>query len=337
MSDDDGDPNAGETRAPATSTESIERSAVVGAGIMGHGIAFAYATGGHEVALYDVDEDALDEAHVRIADAAATFVDAGRLDAAAADRALDRIDYHTEFADAVEGVDLVTEAAPEDVDVKRETFARLDEHAPADAILASNTSGLSITELAGEVSDPGRVLGTHWFNPPHIVPLVEVVHGDETDQEVVRTVHAELERIGKTPVEVKRDVPGYVGNRIQIAMAYEALSLLEAGVADAEAIDRAVKAGFGFRLPILGIFEKIDHSGLDVHHAVEEYLLPELDRGTEPSAVLAERVENGDLGLKTGRGIYEWDRPERDVYAERDRRLLELLETYEESVGREQS
>lgn len=310
----------------------INRSAVIGAGTMGHGIALAYAMGGHEVALYDVDPDVLEAACNQITDVATTFVEAGHLTADAAGAAQNRIDYEPSFADAVNGADLVTEAAPEDIAIKRETFAQLDEHAPAGAVLTSNTSGLSITELADEVTDSGRVLGTHWFNPPHIVPLVEVVHGEGTDQEVAAAVYDELDRIGKTPVEVKKDIPGYIGNRIQLAMAYEAFSLLERGVADAEAIDRAVKAGFGFRLPVLGIFEKADHSGLDVHYAVEKCLMSELDCGTEPSSVLAERVEQGELGLKTGRGIYEWDRPASEVSAERDRQLLDLLVTCENTL-----
>jgi 3-hydroxyacyl-CoA dehydrogenase len=307
----------------------FERSAVLGAGVMGHGIAFAYALGGHEVTLFDVDPDALAEARHLIDRTAETFVDTGSLERATVADARDRLGYTDDFAAAVEGVDLVTEAVPEEMALKRETFDRLDEQAPDDAILATNTSGLSITALAERVTEPERVAGTHWFNPPHIVPLVEVIRGDETADATVDLLYDELDRIGKTPVEVKEDIPGYIGNRIQSAMVYEAFSLLERGVADAEAIDRVVRAGFGFRLPILGIFEKVDHSGLDVHLAVEEYLLPELDRGTEPAQVTTELVEQGKLGLKTGEGVYEWDRPAEEVYAERDRRLLEVLDVYE--------
>lgn len=319
-------PEATPDSAPAPA---FERSAVLGAGVMGHGIAFAYAIGGHEVTLFDIDPDALAEARRLIDRAAETFVETGYLDHDAVETARDRIAYTDEFPAAVAGADLVTEAVPEEMALKRETFDRLDQHAPDDAILATNTSGLSITALADRVTEPERVVGTHWFNPPHVVPLVEVIHGEETADTTVEVVYDELERIGKTPVEVKEDIPGYVGNRIQTAMVYEAFSLLDRGVADAEAIDRVVKAGFGFRLPILGIFEKVDHSGLDVHLAVEEYLLPELDRGTEPSELTKELVEQGKLGLKTGEGIYEWDRPAEEVYAERDRRLLEVLDTYE--------
>ena len=311
-------------------TTGIDRVAVVGAGTMGHGIALAYALGGHPVSLFDISEEALETARGRIDSALETFVDHGALPVDEAERVRERIAYETEFEAAVEGTDLVTEAVVEDADVKRETFERLDAHAPADAILATNTSGLSITDLSTAVDDPGRVVGTHWFNPPYVVPLVEIVHGEHTDAQVAERAYDALDAVGKTPVTVEKDVPGFIGNRIQLAMTYEAYSLLDRGVASAEAIDRAVKAGFGFRLPILGIFEKVDHSGLDVHHDVESYLMPDLDRGTEPNPVVTRLVERGDLGLKTGKGVYDWsDADPEEVFERRDRLLLDQLSVYE--------
>lgn len=323
---------ASDTEASAASEriEGIERVAVIGAGTMGHGIALAYAMGGHDVTVFDVDEAALERARGNVRSGLGSFVDAERLAEADSRSIADRIGYETGFERAVEGSDLVTEAVPEDIDLKRETFSRLDETAPPDAILATNTSGLSITEIGGVVANPSRVLGTHWFNPAHVVPGVEVIRGAETADDVVERTTALLEAIGKTPVAVERDVPGFIGNRIQLAMMYEAFALLEDGVADAETIDRAVKSTFGFRLPATGVFEKADQSGLDVHHDVTEYLVPDLDRGTEPHDVLAALVENGDLGVKTGKGIYDWSgRDIDDLNAERDRELLALLEAYE--------
>lgn len=316
-----------------TPPDALDRIAVIGAGTMGHGIAFAYATGGHDVTLYDADPDALDAARESIEDAAGTFVEAGRLGREEADDAVARVEPHGALPDAVGDADFVVEAVTEAMDVKREVFAELDAHAPGRAILASNTSGLSITGIAEAVSEPARVVGTHWFAPPHVVPLVEVVRGEHTADAAMDATYDSLDALGKTAIRVERDIPGFVGNRIQLAMIYEAFSLLERGVATAEEIDRAVKAGFGFRLPILGIFEKADHSGLDVHHAVETYLLPDLDRGTEPKELLTELVEDGRYGLKTGRGIYEWDRPTSEVFAERDRDLLAMLELYEGAGG----
>jgi 3-hydroxyacyl-CoA dehydrogenase len=310
--------------------DGIDAAAVLGSGVMGHGIALAFALDGHPVALYDVDEDLLAESEDRVRSVLDTLVSAGEIDAEAADATADRITRTTSLPDAVDGADFVTEAVVEDLDIKREVFAELDDHADPDAILATNTSGLSITEIADATDSPERVVGTHWFNPPYVVPLVEVVRGEETADAVVETAYDFFDDMGKTPVRVEKDIPGFIGNRIQLAMAYEAFSLLDRGVASAEAIDRAVKAGFGFRLPLLGVFEKIDHSGLDVQHEVEGYLLPDLDRGTESKDVLSEAVENGDYGLKTGKGVYDWsDVDADDVYDQRDEALLAILDLYD--------
>lgn len=309
---------------------SIDDAAVLGSGVMGHGIALAFALDGHTVSLYDVNEDLLAESEGRVRSVLDTLVSAGEVTADEADAAAARIARTTSLPDAVAGADFVTEAVVEDLDIKREVFADLDEHAAEDAILATNTSGLSITEIGAATENPERVVGTHWFNPPYVVPLVEVIRGEETADEVVETAYDFFEDMGKTPVHVEKDIPGFIGNRIQMAMIYEAFSLLDRGVASAEAIDRAVKAGFGFRLPLLGIFEKVDHSGLDVEYEVEQYLLPDLDRGTESKDVLAEAVENGDYGLKTGKGVYDWEGLDPgEIYDQRDEALLAILDLYD--------
>lgn len=321
--------DAGRT-TEAPSTTSVDTVSVLGAGTMGYGIALAYAAGGCEVRLFDVSEDALERARRNVHSGAATLADAGRLREAPVDAVVDRIAYYDTVPRAVETADFVTEAVPEDLPLKRDTFEQLDAHAPEKAILASNTSGLSITEIAAAVEDPSRVVGTHWFNPAHIVPGVEVIYGTETADRTVERTTELLETIGKTPVVVERDIPGFIGNRIQLAMAYEAFSLLESGVASAEAIDRAVKSTFGFRLPAMGVFEKADQSGLDVHYEVESYLMAELDRGSDPHELLADLVEEGKLGVKSGEGIYDWsERSMEAIYEERDRQLVSLLDAYE--------
>ncbi|MFB6211901.1 MAG: 3-hydroxyacyl-CoA dehydrogenase family protein [Halobacteriales archaeon] len=317
-------------RIPDIETMS-ERVAVVGAGVMGHGIAIEFARFGSAVTVYDVDADALESAADRIDASLTTFVASDRLSRSQADTIADRISYESDLRAAVEDAKLVTEAAPEEIDTKRQVFDRLDTLAPEEAVLVTNTSGLSITEIAAATDRPHRVAGTHWFNPPYIVPLVELIPGEDTHSEVIDRLYELFERMEKTPVALEEEIPGFIGNRIQLAMAYEALSLLEQGVASPEAIDRAVKAGFGFRLPILGIFEKMDHSGLDVHLNVEEYLLPDLDRGTEPSEALQELVAEGRYGLKTGAGIYDWtDTDTEAVFRARDEGLLSVLDTYRE-------
>ncbi|QLG61733.1 3-hydroxyacyl-CoA dehydrogenase family protein [Halorarum salinum] len=307
----------------------VRRVAVVGAGTMGHGIAVAFAAGGRTVRLFDADEAALDGARSAVKNAVSTLVGHDAAEADAAESVLDAIEYEPSLPDAVADADLVVEAVPEDLAIKTETFRRVERAAPADAVLASNTSSLSITELGDAVDDPRRLLGTHWFHPPHIVPVVEVVKGEGTADGPVRVVREALEAIGKSPVVLEKEVPGFIGNRIQSAMAHEAWSLLREGVASAEDIDTAVKGTFGFRLPALGVFEKGDHSGLDVHAKVLSGLLDEIDRGTTPAESLTRLVEEGRYGAKTGAGVYDWS--DVDVEAatdERDRQLLSLLEVY---------
>jgi len=309
----------------------IEQVSVVGAGRMGHGIALVYALDGHDVTLFDIDDGVLDAAPARVDAALSTMVNAGHVDRDTADAALSNLRTESDIASAVAGADFVTEAVAEDLAVKQSVFADLAAHAPADALLATNTSGLSIADIARDVDDTSRVLGTHWFNPPHIVPLVEVVKGPGTTDAAAEATRELLDSAGKTPVVLEREVPGFLGNRIQTAMTYEAYSLLARGVASAADIDRAVKAGFGFRLPVMGIFEKVDQSGLDVHREVERSLMADLDRGTDPNPVVSELVERGETGWESGRGVYDWTGVDRDAaQRERDEALLALRSLYED-------
>jgi 3-hydroxybutyryl-CoA dehydrogenase len=311
-------------------SERIERIAVVGAGTMGHGIAVALAGDGRSVTLYDVNEDALDAARESIEDAVATLVEHEEFALEDADRVLGSIAYDSALPTAVADADLVIEAVPEDESIKRDVLERIGREAPPRAVVATNTSSFSITRLADALGRPERFLGTHWFHPPHIVPVVEIVREEATADGPVRAVETMLQDAGKTPVVVEKDVPGFIGNRIQSAMAREAWALLDEGVASAEDIDAAVKGTFGFRLPALGVFEKGDHSGLDIHAKVLDELLGEINRDTSPAAALTDLVEEGRYGVKTGEGVYDWS--EVDVPAateERDGQLLSLLSVYE--------
>ncbi|UHQ98768.1 3-hydroxyacyl-CoA dehydrogenase NAD-binding domain-containing protein (plasmid) [Natrinema zhouii] len=303
--------------------------AVVGAGTMGHGIATVFASEGYDVGLYDQDEGRLETAHDHIRESLSQLDDHDRL-GVELETARNAVSSGTDLEAVIADVDLVIEAVTEELDVKRTVFETLSDLTDSETVLSTNTSGLSITEIAAATDAPDRVLGTHWFNPPHIVPLVEVVKGEETDDDLAAAMTAFLDDLGKTAITVEKDVPGFIGNRIQMAMCYEAFSLLDRGIASAEDIDKAVKAGFGFRLPSMGIFEKVDQSGIDVHYAIESYLMPELDRGTDPNPVVSELVEQGDFGLKTGEGIYDWTDADPDaVVADRDAYLLAQLEQYE--------
>lgn len=314
-----------------TQADRIDDVAVIGAGVMGHGIAIEFAEAGYSVALQDIDEEMLEQSREKVRWTLQTLADAGHIAEDEVPEIESRIERTPSMEAAVDGVDFVTEAVAEDIDIKMAVFEQLDEHTGAETILATNTSGLSITEIGSAVEQPERVVGTHYFNPPYVVPLVEVIRGEKTADAVIDITYDLMDRIGKTPVVVEKDIPGFIGNRIQLAMMYEAFSLLDRGVASAEDIDKVVKSGFGFRLPLLGIFEKTDHSGLDVHLDVQRYLVRDLDRGTGTFDLTENLVENGDYGLKTGRGIYDWsDLDSEDVYERRDRGLLDILELYED-------
>jgi 3-hydroxybutyryl-CoA dehydrogenase len=287
---------------------------IVGGGLMGHGIAQVLAGKGAIVTVHDPDEQTLNSVPERIAKNLTTL---GQ-DTALADK--------VGLAPTLEGVagdaDVVFEAAPERMALKQDVFAQLDAIAKPEAILASNTSVMRITEIAADAKRPERVVGTHWWNPPYLVPLVEVVQGEKTAAQTVKRTIELLTEAGKTPVHVKRDVPGFIGNRLQHALWRQALELVDAGVCDAEAVDTVVKASFGNRLAVLGPMENADLVGLDLTLDIHEYVLPTLDPPSQPAAGLRQRVEAGDLGMKTGAGYRRWTAEEAD---EVRRRLLAHL------------
>ena len=304
------------------------RAAVIGAGTMGHGIAQVFAQAGYDVKLFDISEEALKGALTRIEANLAFFVESGVLTTEESEDALSRIEPSLDLEDAVRDVEFVTEAVPEEMELKQKVFARLDANTPSHAILASNTSGLSITEIARRAERPERVIGTNWWNPPHITPLVEMMRGEKTSDETVQRTRETLSGIGKKPILILKPIQGFVGNRLQIALLREALSLLENGVASAEDIDTAASYGPGFRYPILGPFKTADFGGLDIFYHLARDLYRELDCSKEPQRVLARLVEGGRLGFKTGEGFYTYrDKDPEELLRERDRRLLEILRT----------
>jgi len=308
----------------------IRRVAVVGAGTMGSGIAGLFARAGCLVRLTDTSAELLRRGMGILAAAQETLIAAGRWERSAAQAALGRVLPTESLETACGGADLVVEAVPEDLELKRRMFARFDELCPPHAVLASNTSGLPITRIAEATARADRVAGMHFWNPPHIVPLVEVVRGERTSGETADLLLGVCRRLGKEPVLVRRDIPGHVGNRLQFAVLREALHLLEEGVASAEDIDRAMTAGPGLRYGILGPLRTADMGGLDVFHAVSRYLFADLCARGEPSALLARLVGEGRLGAKAGGGIYDYAGEEAGARAaRRDRLLMAFLDARE--------
>jgi len=283
-----------------------ERIAVVGAGLMGHGIAQVFAAAGHDVIVTDAVVETLGTVATRVA---------ANLERLGADPlpVVARITTEASLEEALAGADFVVEAAPEDLDLKRDLFERMSRAAGPETILATNTSVMSVDVIGNLAHDPGRVVGTHFWNPPYIVPLVEVTQGEMTRPTTVSSTMALLERAGKAPIHVKRDIPGFIGNRLQHALWREAISLVEHGVCDAESVDAVVKTSFGLRLPVLGPLENADLVGLDMTLAIHDYVLPHLDSTPGPSPLLEQLVEAGDLGMKTGRGFRTWTPEESDA------------------------
>lgn len=282
---------------------------------MGHGIAQVLALAGIEVTVSDPHPDALAAVPARIA----TNLDAlGQPQ----DGVLDRVTLEADLERAVADAEWVFEAAPEDLALKQDVFAQIDAAAPPDAVLATNTSVMKVGDVAATAEHRGRIIGTHWWNPPFLVPLVEVVQGPESDLAVIERMITLLTALGKTAVHVKRDVAGFVGNRLQHALWREAFDLVDTGVCDPATVDTVVRAGFGRRLEVLGPIENADLVGLDLTLAIHEYVLPTLDPPSPPATGLRERVERGELGMKTGSGFLSWST---DGAAGVQRRVFEHL------------
>lgn len=281
-------------------TLSIRKVAVLGAGTMGHGIAQVCAQAGCEVALRDVSESALAKGIAGVQKSLDRLVEKGKLDAAERTRVLAAITPTTQLADAVRDADVVIEAIPERIEWKLETFREIDASAPPHALLGTNTSSLSVTEIAGAVRDPSRVVGLHFFNPVPVMELVEIVRGIRTSEEALEGARALVTKLGKKPIVV-RDFPGFATSRLGVAIGAEAIRMLEQGVASAEDIDTAMK--LGYRHP-MGPLELTDLVGLDVRLAILEHLHREVGEQFRPPALLRQMVRAGKLGRKSGEGFY---------------------------------
>ncbi|MDR1297663.1 MAG: 3-hydroxyacyl-CoA dehydrogenase family protein [Deltaproteobacteria bacterium] len=281
-----------------------KKIAVVGAGLMGCGIAQVFSLAGHPVGLRDSLPEALAAAPGRIRADLDLAVGAGLLTEVEAAAALGLISFHEDLAGAVADAVLVVECVPEKMELKQALFRELDQICPPPVVLASNTSVMSITQIASASTRRERVLGTHFFNPPFLLPLVEVVQTQETSPEAISLTMELMAGAGKKPIHIKKDVPGFVANRMQHALWREAFHILDEGIADAATIDEAVRSSFGLRLPVLGPMGNCDLIGLDLVLDIHQYIYPHLASEVEPSRVLRETIGEGKLGFKTGgRGL----------------------------------
>jgi len=280
----------------------IRQISILGTGTMGRGIAYLSAVAGYDTVMFDADAGALDAARAAVESILRKGVEKGKLGEAAAAEALSRLQLVPELEPAVNGADLIIEAVPESVELKTELFAQADLFCGEQTILATNTSSISITQLASNVERRDRFVGMHFFNPPHLMKLVEIVRGERTSDDTVVQVRGVAEKMGKTPILV-RDSPGFATSRLGVAIGLEAIRMFEEGVASAEDIDRAMELGYNHPM---GPLRLTDLVGLDVRLGIAEYLAATLGDRFEPPQLLRDLVRGGKLGKKSGEGFYRW-------------------------------
>ncbi len=306
--------------------ERIDTVAIIGVGIMGTALAAEWAAAGRTVTLYARDEERAAVGRERTTAALRTLAQGGLLGAEGIEGVLGRVHTATDLATAVAGADFVQESVPEKLELKRALFSELDGLCPPTTILASNTSGLPISRIAAGIAGAARIVGVHYLNPPHLMPPVEVIPGEATAPETVERVRAALLELGKSPLIVRREVPGFLWNRLQFALAREAFWLVENGVATMEEVDLAMRRGLGRRWAIAGPFASLDLGGIDTMASVAAYLFPELSDAERTPDFLNERIAAGQYGAKTAAGFYPWPADKlASTLARRDTMLLAAL------------
>lgn len=313
--------------------EEIHRVTIVGAGTMGAGIGLCFAQAGYETTLYSRTAQGLNRAAARIQHCQGLFVQEGLISARMAEEAKSRIGFTTCLEESLKGAQFVLESVPEKLDLKQKLFRQMGFLCPGDAILVTNTSGLGITAIASVCRHPERVGGMHWANPAEIVPLVEVIRGERTSDHTLEVIYGVAEALGKVPVVINKEIPGFASNRLQFALLREALHLVEAGVVSPQDVDRTLKCGVGFRYPWLGPLETADLGGLDVFHDVAQYLFKELSAMSAPPDFFSQIVDQEKLGIKTGQGFYSYQEGvrekilrQRDLYFVRQLKLIREIQ-----------
>jgi len=298
--------------------EDIKNISVIGAGMIAPGVAQVFAVKNYNVCIYARRQEALPEAIEKIRSNLSTMAKKGVGSESEIEPAISRIKTTTDLSEAAADAQLVIECVSENLELKQQFFQNLDQICPLETILATNTSVMSITEIASKARQRERIVGTHFWNPPYLIPLVEVTKAKETSDEVMETTYQVMKGAGKHPVKVMKDVPGFIANRLQHALWREAISIVENGIADPATVDEAIKNGFAIRLPVLGPLENADMVGLDLTLSIHDYILKYLESSPSPSPLLREKVEKGELGFKTGHGFQTWSPEE----AKRSREAL---------------
>lgn len=284
--------------------EDIQSIGLLGAGMIGHGLALHFAKEGYQVFLYSRTQQTLNKALENIKSSLSILLEKPS-DSEEIRAIVDRIKITTDLPQAVSNVPIIIESVAEDLKIKQNLFKQLDTMCPPETILATNTSVISITEIASESKHRERILGTHFWFPPYLIPLVEVVKGRDTSEEVMEFTYQFMKKAGKHPIKCLKDVPGFVANRLQHALWREAISIVERGIADPKTVDDAIKNSIGIRLAVLGPIENADMVGLDLTLAIHNTVLKDLEASPEPSPLLKEKVKKGELGFKTGKGFYD--------------------------------
>ncbi len=283
----------------------IGGAAVVGTGTMGPGMGAVLERAGIRVALYDVSEEALDRARAGVELARGVLERLGTEQSTGGD-----IRFETDLAASLEGADFVLEAVPEKLELKQEVFAEFERHVADDAVLSSNTSGIPITKIAENLEQPERVIGMHWSNPPHLIPMIEVIPGERTSDATIAAAQGLIARVGYRASQLKKEVPGFVENRVLYAIMRECLALVDEGVIDAEELDLNVKWGIGYKLAVIPPMQLLDVAGLDIYESVANYLNSDLSTESGVSETITKLTEQGKLGIKAGGGLFEYSQDE---------------------------
>jgi 3-hydroxybutyryl-CoA dehydrogenase len=286
-------------------TKPIHNIAIVGTGFIGPGIAQIFAVKGYKVHLMDVKAEMLPRAIESIRSNLAQLAEAGIIATDKIEPIIKNIQTTTDMRQAVEPAQLVIEAITENLTLKQKIFKELDAICPPDTILCTNTSVMSISQIASQARLRNRIVGTHFWNPPFLIPLVEVVKGNDTTDETMDRTYYFLKEAGKHPVKCLKDVPGFIANRLQHALWREAISIVENGIADARTVDEAIKNSFAVRLPVLGPLENADMIGMELTFSIHDYVLKYLEDSHEPSPLLKDKIQKGELGFKSGKGFYD--------------------------------